>query len=169
MSLLKIDGPSLHDRIDINKRNWLNNATTNCYAYALGLDIPEEEIIKGAYSTLGTMGISCDHEITDEEKYYIPCIERLKMDLDFLKLKYEEADPFEIVKENEWLIAFFSCPYEPDNDFHFARKNKEGIWVHKIGWKGFLSLHDDQNKLIINPKKADFDFYVFEKCLKLRK
>ena len=169
MSLLKIDGLSLHDRIDIKNRYWKNLNRTNCYAYALGLDVPEEEIMDGAFHVLGKMAISTDLEMTDEDMYYISSIERLEMDLDFLHLKYEEAGPFDLVKDNEWLIAFFNCPYNLYGDFHFARRNDAGLWVHKLGWKGKLSVHDDQNKLIINPKKAGFDFYVFEKCLKLRK
>ena len=169
MSNLKISGLKLHNMIDVNNKEWKNLKTTNCYAYALGLDIPEYSIIKDAFSTIGMMAISNDHEMTPEEKHYIPDVERLKMDLDFLKIKYEEADPFELVKDNEWLIAYYNCPFTPGYDFHFVRRNKDGIWTHKCGWKGGLSTVDDYDLPITDPKKAFFDFYVFEKCLKLRK
>ena len=165
----KIDGLEIRSMIDVNKKDWINIQTTNCYAYALGLDVPEKEIVPGAYGTLGAMAVANDHEITNFERHYIPGIERLEMDLDFLHLKYEDADPFELVKENEWLIAYYYCPYEPDFDFHFLRRTNEGVWTHKMGWKKGLFVSDDDNKLIINPEKAGFDFYIFEKCLKLSK
>ena len=40
---------NLKGKININKKHWYHFIKTNCYAYALGLDINEDRIMKKAY------------------------------------------------------------------------------------------------------------------------
>lgn len=46
---LKISPQEIIAAIDLEKETWDNVNTTNCYAYALGLDVPQIEIKKYAY------------------------------------------------------------------------------------------------------------------------
>ena len=158
------DQDKLHDMINPRPTSWENVYGTNCYAYALGLDIPEKEIAKDAYSYIGTMGFC--HNKDDLHKTNI--ITRLEFDLDFLGLKFEESSPFALTREDEWLIALFSSKFN-ENDFHFARKDVNTFWMHKPGWMKVPINTDDNEKIIENIDKATFDKYDFEKCLKLRK
>ena len=49
MSRLNIKRCDLIQMIDLNKVKWENKSTSNCYAFALGLDIPEKKICEAAY------------------------------------------------------------------------------------------------------------------------
>lgn len=55
MGVLKISVDDLVDYISLTYDYWENAMDTNCYAFALGLDIPEDEIVKNAYQ-LGVIG-----------------------------------------------------------------------------------------------------------------
>ena len=72
---LKLNLKKIQDYIGLKTDFWVNTTTTNCYAYALGLDIPETNIVEGAYR-LGTLG-AIKEKITacvndNIKKIYIP-------------------------------------------------------------------------------------------------
>lgn len=52
---LKINPRDLQKEINITKKDWIYREQTNCYAYALGLDIIEQKICYKAYQ-VGTIG-----------------------------------------------------------------------------------------------------------------
>ena len=47
---LKMSLKVLRSLINVNKEGWDNVLYTNCYAYALGLDVPQYEICECAYA-----------------------------------------------------------------------------------------------------------------------
>jgi hypothetical protein len=104
MAYLKKTSTYLHDHLNDNVKvsKWRNTLTTNCYAYALGLDIPEKEIIDGAYSSIGKMGLAYNRTLGSYEKNKMPFVDKLEYDLDFLKIKFKETDPYVLLKDNEW-------------------------------------------------------------------
>ena len=125
----------------ITYENWHNNFTTNCYAFAMGFDVSEEDICYHAYglgyissNILGTkpwnfrtakgaerqllydfksLGLTWKSS-TDRERFLIP-------------------RPIE-QEENSWDILFFIKDYERRFDIHFARVDKDGVISHKPGW-----------------------------------
>ena len=122
--------------------DWKNIKTTNCYAYALGIDIPEQDICEYAYDLGGISRMIDNDEIPD---FYIAKPYRdtyevdVTSDFDILGLEYEESDKpdfysrdlctypgryFDILifLHNEW------------DDFHFARYGKDGKLYHKRGF-----------------------------------
>jgi hypothetical protein len=86
-----------------------------------------------------------------------------------LKIKFKETDPYVLLKDNEWWIAFYSSPKFCDIDFHFVRRDNNRYWTHKPGWKKRPSLYDDNANKIIDLNDAYFEHYKYEKCLLLRK
>ena len=46
---LKMSLLELRNSINLDKKNWKHIFTTNCYAYALGLDVREQNIKDFAY------------------------------------------------------------------------------------------------------------------------
>ena len=110
---LKISLNDLRNKIDIKKTSWENMTTTNCYAYALGLDIPEENICKYAYDP-GTIGNS-------NYPLYIPftydeLINNILIDLMALDIKYQFILPNDVIDIEAWKIAvFISSGYSLDD------------------------------------------------------
>ena len=114
-----------------------NILETNCYAYALGLDIPETKICKYAYD----LGIIASHifnipyakikKLTNEE--------RMLLDFKALKLGYKESfeqEPMKyIFKGNYYCILWDILLFTDytDNDFHVARVDFDGELHHKLG------------------------------------
>ena len=93
---LKINQKELVKHIELKSDYWINRKETNCYAFALGFDIPERNIMNGAYK-VGVIGFT--KEGIDLSKINIYSYEeRLIKDLKTLKLIYEETSPEEIVK-----------------------------------------------------------------------
>lgn len=162
MNKLKISPDILREYIDLESNIWINTRTTNCYAYALGLDIGEEKITKHAY-TLGVLwGIS--NNLNIRKLNILSYEERLLLDLITLKLDYKEIDPNYICKENEWKIAYMESKY----DYHFLRQKKDGIWYHKLGyWTNPINI-DSKNEIITNPENIILKDYKYIKtyCLK---
>ena len=148
-----------------NIETWVNTYTTNCYAYALGLDVPESDICKNAYYIVGTLG----GFVSDTYTFVLPNImSRLELDLKYLELEYEFVNPYSNIKENEWLIAVFSNIYN-DSDFHFLRKDFENYWTHKPGWRRNPCNCDSEMQIIKDIDNAKLYRYKYEKCLKLHK
>ena len=133
MSILDIKS-----NITLNENDsWNNRSTTNCYAFALGLDIPEKEICENAYQP-GVMASNVLNIPLNKLKK-ISIEERMILDFKVLKLGYE------ISKEKKpktyypcgnywcdsWDILLF---LKNHSDFHFARVNSFGELYHKVGW-----------------------------------
>lgn len=152
---------------------WNNNHTTNCYAYALGIDIPEEEIIIKAYQP-GTIG-SIIFNIKPNELENMSLEEKVYADLEALNISYNECDQSDIscydfdkdFITNQWIIALFSGNKD-DWDFHFMRKSLNNVWWHKRGYSfSKPSNFDDNFETIYNPKECKLYDYNYVKCLKL--
>ena len=48
--MLKMSLNEIKGKIQMYPENWVNMYSTNCYAYALGLDVRENDICIGAYN-----------------------------------------------------------------------------------------------------------------------
>ena len=137
------------DAMDVNKQTWINYYTTNCYAYALGIDLylGEKIIDLGKISGM-------DYNMRNKDDLKTALI----FDVTRLNLSIEEVNPsIRINDENSWLIAMFMTPfYKDDNDeitmdYHFLRKTKNENWTHKIGNTNVITNKDEDDKKINNP------------------
>ena len=171
----KMSAEEIRNRIILYKKNWRNIKTTNCYAYALGLDVPEKKICNYAYQP----GVMSNHNIPFMAKDLVPYdtfIDSVNSDLDYLGIEVKEINPNQTIESYEWKIALFvpldilNHPYMID-DFHFIKQYPDGIWYHKYGYQGNITNNDDQNNIIINPKLCVLDDLVYDKtlCLKLKR
>ena len=147
---------------------WNNTFSTNCYAYALGLDIPEKEIIFKAYIP-GTIG-SIKYRIPSKKLNNLTLEVRISLDLKALNISYDECTQSEIsfydfnTDYYQWVIALF---ISSDGDFHFMRKAWDNIWWHKKGYNFENPInYDEQFETIYNPEECKID-YQYVKCLKL--
>lgn len=101
---LKMELEYLRSCIDLEKKEWINRYATNCYAYALGLDIPQYKIKKYAY----TPGIISNSDIylpSYDEFIYEDLIKNIYLDLKTLGIDFKEIDPTDKIEKNEWKIA----------------------------------------------------------------
>lgn len=170
---LKMSLKSLRSKINVYKKKWIHNFTTNCYAYALGLDIPENHIKRFAYSP---GGISGSKECLKTEKIYSfsTLIENLHSDLDCLGIEFKEIKPTEKVADDEWKIALFTSSLEFYNysefiyGFHFLRQSKQGNWYHKRGWFRTPTNKDSNLDVITDPSECYLKGYDYEKCYSLK-
>ena len=134
MGKLLMDYKSIRDQIKLTD-DWINIKTTNCYAYALGLDI-----------------------------YDLSLEDRMQLDLDALDISCVLTSQFDTLNSNDeelkWLIAMYRNTDHPD--FHFLRKYNHSYWTHKLGKKGDISCRDSYGNIITNLDKADFSRYNYE-------
>lgn len=181
MELSKVNISEVKSKIILKEHYWENIYSTNCYAFALGLDIPEREM-PFSYN-LGF--IYCYiNDIEDDEIRRKSYENKLLMDLDALELEHEEADPEgpttidinydengNAIVKYSWLIALFKSKQR--GDFHFLRKTPNGIWWHKQGWDSSPGCGDwDGSKVVRDPTKKQlfyYDEYVKTYRLKLTK
>ena len=170
---LKMDLITIRNSINTNKRRWNNILTTNCYAYALGLDIAENEIKECAYQP-GV--ISCSFESIDRTEHfaYSTLIDCIHSDMQKLGIDIREVDPFEIVPDDEWKIALFTVFHAYEfyseylSDFHFLRQNKDGIWYHKPGYYKNPTNKDYNRQIITNPLECELYNKQYRKCYSLK-
>ena len=152
--MIKLDSTEYTKYCDLTKKSWKHAFTTNCYAFALGLDIAERLIKKDDYQP----GTLTDHNLN---MYFTfeQLIECLTSDLDYLGIDYKEIDPSKKVEIDEWKIALF-VQYNSYmgllSDFHFLRQI-DNIWYHKQGYYGLPTNKDSYNNLIIDP----VDCYIY--------
>lgn len=96
--------------------------------------------------------------------------ERFELDFQSIELFYEEIDLYDkIIDPDEWKFAFFENP--DDNEFHFYREAKNGIWFHKLGWLNSPTCIC-QNKIIKDPiiaAQEEYEGYEYQRCYRLRK
>lgn len=169
MDKLKITLQELRNSIDIQKNTWDSKYSTNCYAYALGLDIPQYQVKCCAYAP----GVIANSKINLPSKRvfsYNDLITNLYLDFDALGIKFREINPLDKISYNEWKIALFITWYdEPELvvDYHFLRQHNDGIWYHKNGFEGEVSEYDNHRKIIINPEECFLRYRKYNKCLSL--
>jgi len=172
---LNLSVEELKDRITSSVEYWEYNFGTNCYAFALGLDILEHEITKNAYQ-LGVIGAVLNN-IPFQNLEGMTFEQRMILDLDALNISYSTSDFCDctnykiyydkngnaIEEEYYWIIALFSN----ENDFHFLRKAFDGSWWHKRGCFGCpIDFDSDRNK-IVSPKECNIEGYKYVKTYRL--
>ena len=154
---------------------WNNRFGTNCYAFALGLDIPEKSFPFRAYQ-LGMFYVF-QRGYNPNNFWFYPYEERLEKDLKTLKIEFKEVDP-EVdnycVKHEKngkcdsidyyWSIALFDGVM----DFHFLRKGFDGKWYHKYGYFTSPVNHDRDNKIILDPRDCNIENYEYQKTYQLK-
>ena len=123
--MLKMSLNEIRGKIQMYPENWVNMYSTNCYAYALGLDIRQSDICDYAYQP-GTIS-----ETTNifKSKYfsYDMLIKGIESDLELLQIAYRNVEEDEKLALNEWKIALFVDKYHGSLiDFHFLRQMEYG-------------------------------------------
>lgn len=100
---------------------------TNCMAYAIGAKVPD---LEHNFYVPGFISGNADDLIPTK------MVENYIKDMEVLGKKAEvitREQAKETEKEGNQVVALFYSWI--DNDFHFIRKNKEGVWSHKAGYK----------------------------------
>lgn len=170
---LKISLQELRDNINLNKKFWKHILSTNCYAYALGLDVKENNIKYYAYEP-GIISNAKEYMIVKQEFTYSNLLQNLYSDLEFLGIEFREIKPKEQVSKEEWKIALFTSflAFEQDvewlRDFHFLRQHENGLWYHKQGWYKFPTKRDSNFEIITDPSKCYLKGKQFKKCYSLK-
>ena len=129
---------------------WKNNEETNCYAYALGMDLSREDIYPFERFNPGTFS---DHYL-DNPFTKGELLSFIESDLDYLGIDFKEVDPDYRLKLNEWKMAVMissEFSFDEQRDFHFLRQTKPGIWSHKKGFDTIPTVLDSRGKPIMNP------------------
>ena len=173
VSKLRISLQEIRNSIDIKKRDWINMDTTNCYAYALGLDIPQSEICDFAYVP-GV--ISNSNKIIPPHKIfsYDTLLNNIYLDLNTLGIDFREINPLDDISMEEWKIALFVTKVYSDKgyvgleDFHFLRQLRDGFWYHKGGYNGTITRLDSYSDEIVDPQECILENRTYKKCLSLR-
>ena len=160
-----MDYKSIRDQIKLTD-DWINIKTTNCYAYALGLDIPRDKIMSRSFEDpygVGNIG-RFKEKISFFDIYDLSLEDRMQLDLDALDISCVLTSQFDTLNSNDeelkWLIAMYRNTDHPD--FHFLRKYNHSYWTHKLGKKGDISCRDSYGNIITNLDKADFSRYNYE-------
>ena len=161
----------IRNKIILDNINWKHIFTTNCYAFALGLDIKERSIMKDAYQP-GTIS----NNNLGEWFTYGELLSNLKSDFDYLGIDYKEINPTDNIAEDEWKIALFIKIYNYNygkivlSDFHFLRQIGDS-WYHKPGYYGLPTNKDSNDKIITDPTMCNIYNKAYQKTysLKLKK
>ena len=148
--MLKMSLNEIRGKIQMYPENWVNMYSTNCYAYALGLDIRQSDICDYAYQP-GTIS-----ETTNifELKYfsYDMLIKGIESDLELLRIAYRSVEG-----DFDKLVGF-----------HFLRQKENGMWLHKQDFDGIISKKDYCGNNIASPSSAELFPYIYKKCYALR-
>ena len=169
----KIEIDNIKNMINLKNKFWIHFLSTNCYAYALGLDVSEKNIIDFAYQP-GV--ISGSASALNNYKYfsYYDLLENIYADMERLDIDIRETDIEYKTRDYEWKIALFTTFYsykfddEFLSDYHFLREVKDGVWFHKEGYSSFPTNKDYNNKVIVNPLKSSLGSNEFKKCYVLK-
>ena len=172
----------MRNSININNNIWINYETTNCYAYALNMDLSYKEL--KPYEEFGVdiynVGMISNLKTpkTKEE-----LVNAFKSDMRILKIEVTDVLFDEILEENEWKVALYQTVkgidyIDNELDFHFVKEIENGKWSHKKGKTKKISYLDDNDELITEPSLAYFSLdeengnsvkYDFIGCYKLKK
>ena len=169
---LKMSLEDIRKAIDVCKYwdAWKNMDSTNCYAYALGLDIEENSICYNAYQPgviSGRILNYSDLNNLDVEDI----LNGIYSDLNALGISYREVFPNARLSSGEWVIALLASRTGSKIDgFHFLRKNGGFLWYHKDGYDGIIKNTDNKGNHIFSPDKCYFKGmeYISSYSLKLR-
>lgn len=125
--------------------DWINIHTTNCYAYALGIDIPKDDICNYAYN-LGQIAKMSENDENPDECTSNLCNAKdfefaLLSDFETLGLEYYESNKKEFYCDDLFthpgryfdILFFINTNNIFFDDFHFARFGKDGKLYHKWG------------------------------------
>lgn len=169
MSKLKMSEDKLKQEMKIKKIIWKCNDSTNCYAFALGLDIPEERILRHAYQ-LGVIGATI-RNIPLKHLKYMTYEERLYLDMNALKIPClktsQDINPYVDEYGKYYYLSWIISLYENDYDFHFLRKSENGIWYHKRGYLKFPTNVDTKGHIITDLDNCSIDNYHYIGSYKL--
>lgn len=172
--ILNRNSSNIEEYIQLERKIWKHIFTTNCYAFALGLDKREESICSCAYIP-GNMG---DSESKIQFKHffsYSDLVKNIFDDLDFLKIAVRRINPREQIDDDSWKIALFTrfLAYEDYieyiSDFHFLRELSDGTWMHKEGWWKYPTCRDSKRVKIVSPDSCYIKNFDYRMTLKLRK
>ena len=100
---------------------------TNCMAYAIGATVAD---LKHNFYVPGFISENANELIASQ------MVENFIKDMEVLGIRAEvifRKEAKEVEEEGNQIVALFYSWI--DNDFHFIRKNKEGGWSHKVGYK----------------------------------
>ena len=167
MENLLINKKKIIELIDLKTDNWMFSSSTNCYAFALGLDVPYSEISHHAYM------VGCFAEDYLKSKnidvYDLDFEQSFLEDLDYLGITHEEVIPECVIKEDSLeYSSFLVSLFFSHNDFHFLRKNQyDNLWYHKQGYLDLPRNRDSEGILIQNPRDAFLYDYMYYKTYKL--
>ena len=160
----------IRNNICTNKQVFDNIKTTNCYAFALGLDINKDEFNKLLFNP-GVISNSPTILSKHSAFEYDELIQNIINDFNELMIKFEEIDYKEISKNDEWKIAIYLKYYKYRctnliTDCHFLREIN-GIWYHK-SFNSYPTNLDSNNKIITDLESASIKDYEYKTCYKLK-
>lgn len=139
---------SIKDNIRLNHSIWINNEYSNCYMYALNIDMDITKLDTDGYFRIGEL---CG--LADNPKYSFD--EIIYKDADELDIDLKEVASDYNLKDDEWKIALF-LGKNPDGhtEFHFCKQNPGEGWSHKNGWYQKIRYTDCLGELIDDPVYA---------------
>lgn len=165
--------------IDPFKRDWKYVFETNCYAYALGLDIPVNFLGKyddSIHYDPGFFGGNIISSSFTEEELNSSILS----DMDALGLCCCDA-PYDVkLEEGEWKIAIYGAVTSKPGyykDFHFIKNTGHFFWMHKQGFGEAPTNFDSDGHVILDPTKCNISEiingspfkYEYIKTYKIRK
>ncbi len=159
----------IRKNIDVKKKIWNNIDGTNCYAYALGIDVSEYKLKEDIFSP-GVISNSKVNLTRHEYFSYDLLMDNLFSDFKALGIEYRLVEPLDEILEDEWKIALFVSEIGNNllDDFHFMRQFSDGIWHHKNGYYGLVSEYDNKGKIITNPMDCSLRQRSYDKCFCLK-
>ena len=127
---------------------WKNIESSNCYAFALGLDVDEDEICPYAYR-IGNIFLQNkwslwrsdpDNKIREIEEFILDDFETLGIECKIFRDKDKRQYLQELEHPNDcWDILLF---VHRSGCYHFVRVGSNGLLYHKVGWREVPKLTD---------------------------
>ncbi len=165
---LKMSRQEIISAIDLEKLKYDYPYETNCYAFALGLDIPEKNIIPYAYQP-GTIS-NADFKLYENANFKLDDIIRnVYSDLDYLHISYRKIDFKDDLLDDEWKIALFTSFAYRDSfsEFHFLRQLQgNSLWYGKEGYNDIITNENYLGKKMVDIIDAK-GYGKFQLCLAL--
>lgn len=161
------------DSWPISAQDWKNSNNTNCLAFALGLDVSNNDfqVLFGNFAGISGMNNILSGENISKEII----IEIFKKTCSTIGLKCRVLTSLNLASKDEYVIGIFGLyPIVPKSfdyygtktysyDFHFVRRDLDGTWVHKpsfgsnnvpekVEWK-YLQLFYPEKPIYFGVKK----------------